>query len=367
MPDDERTDELPLVVAASAEPGAEPSDRPGALPADETDDAAHRRRARRLLAVGALCRALGVAAGASLLRHRAAPLVRRDVQVYAGFGAWVDTYDYVPTYAGPNPPVTPGTVDQLAAKGVRTIYLQPVRNDAKTPDGLVDPDLLSTFLARAHAKGIAVVGWSTPRFADVAFDLDRLLKIARFDHKGQRFDGIAVDIEDNETVPTATTRTANLVELSRQLRTTLGPQATIGAIVMPAVQLDIVNPEFWPGFPWGDLRPLYDVWMPMTYWTTRDEASGWRDAERYTTESVRLMREHLLDPEARVHPIGGIADKTSADDVTGFLRALAATKAIGGSLYDVATTGDPVWTALRPMPADLTPLPTATTTVGKAG
>ena len=79
------------------------------------------------------------------------------------------------------------------------------------------------------------------------------------------------------------------------------------------------------------------------------------------------MREHLLDPEARVHPIGGIADKTSADDVTGFLRALAATKAIGGSLYDVATTGDPVWTALRPMPADLTPLPTATPTVGKAG
>jgi hypothetical protein len=323
---------------------------------------AHRlRRRRRLAALAALGVAVGIAVGVTVLRPDRPALIRRDVHVYAGFGAWVDTYDYVPTYAGPNPPVTPGTLDQLAGKGVRTVYLQPVRNDAKTPGGLVDADLLASFLARAHARGIAVVGWSTPRFADVAFDLERLTKIADFAHKGQRFDGIAVDIEDNESVADPATRSANLIELSERLRAHVGPDVAVGAIVMPAVQLDVVNPDFWPQFPWGELKRLYDVWMPMTYWTTRDADSGWRDAGRYTVESVRLMREHLLDPAARVHPIGGIADRTSPADAQAFLRALATTEAIGGSLYDVATTGDAVWTAMTPIDASLTPLPSTTT------
>lgn len=347
------TDELPVT--------------PGLFDQDAVDAAAAakargRRRTQVVVAIAGVLVAVGVAAGVGFLRNDPPALIRRDVAVYAGLGAWIDTYDYVTTYAGPNPPVTPGTVDQLAGRGVKTIYLQPVRNDAKTPGGLIDADLLASFLTRAHAKKIAVVGWSTPRFVDVAFDLERLVKIADFDHKGQRFDGVAVDIEDNESMRDPTTRSANLLALSRQLRARVGADTALGAIVMPAVQLDIVNPAFWPAFPWGELRAFYDVWMPMTYWTTRDEISGWRDGERYTTESVRLMREHLADPEARVHPIGGIADVSTPDQVAGFNRALAATGAIGGSLYDVATTTEPIWRALEPLPSVLTPRPAPTTT-----
>ena len=394
MPDRDRTDEIPQVPGAGADPAAPVAPVVGSasLDAGRAADAAGAgaavsapalfdgdavepgatqaapsrpravvlRRRRRLAAVAALGLAVGLAAGASALRHRPAPLVRRDVQAYAGLGAWVDTYDYVTTYAGPNPKVTTATIDGLADRGVRTIYLQAARNDTKTPGGIVDADLLASFLARAHARGIAVIGWSTPRFEDVAFDLDRLVKIATFAHKGQRFDGVAVDIEDKDTVPFPVTRTANLVELSKQLRAAVGPKATLGAIVIPPVQLDIVNPDYWPGFPWGDLRPLYDVWLPMTYWTTRDASSGWRDGERYTAESIRMLRQHLLDPDARVHAIGGIADKTTPDDVAAFLRALAETGAIGGSLYDVATTSDPVWIALQPLPQSLAPMPTTT-------
>lgn len=352
-PIDEVVPTAPTVYDVDAETDVTPAGAGGASPD-------HRRR--RLGALGLLAAAVAAAVGVSALRSGPDPIVRRDVAVYAGFGAWIDTYDFVPTYSGPNPPVTPGTVGQLADKGVRTIYLQPVRNDAKTPGGLVDPDLLADFLARAHAEGIAVVGWSTPRFVDVAFDLERLTKIADFDHKGQRFDGVAVDIEDNESMLDPVVRSANLIELSKQLRAHMGPERTIGAIVMPTVQLDIVNPDFWPAFPWGELRPLYDVWMPMTYWTTRDADSGWRDAERYTVESVRIMRERLLDPEARVHPIGGIADKTTVEATASYLRSLELTGAIGGSLYDVATTSDEVWNALKPLEASLTPLPAPTTT-----
>ena len=320
------------------------------------------RRRRRVVALLAAAVVLAGAAAAGRLHHVARAPLRRDVAVYAGLGAWVDTYDYVPTYGGNALTVTPGTVDFLATKGVRTIYLQAARNDSKTPGGLIAADLLTKFLQRAHAKGMAVVGWSTPRFSDVQFDLDRLVKIAEFQNKGQRFDGIAVDIEDNETNPDPTTRSQNLLDLSTRLRQAVGPDVALGAIVMPAVQLDVVNPSFWPAFPWRTLRDAYDVWMPMTYWTTRDADTEWRDAERYTSESVRLMREHLEDPNARVHPIGGIADKTTADQVAAFVRALASTGSIGGSLYDAATTSTELWPSLAPLPASLTPLPTTSTT-----
>jgi hypothetical protein len=378
MSDADSTDELPL-PAAPAEP-ADPVPDPAVDPASPAifdQDAAQaptpeerrrlRRRAQRIVALVALAIAIGVAALVGALRTSPPPLIRRDVHVYAGLGAWIDTYDYVTTYAGPNPTVTPGTVDLLAARGVKTIYLQATRNDSKTPDGIVDADLLSSFLSRAHAKGIAVVGWSTPRFADVHFDLDRLAKIVDFTHKGQRFDGVAVDIEDNESMPVAETRSTNLVELSKELRARVGTAVALGAIVMPAVQLDIVNPDFWPAFPWEQLRGLYDAWLPMTYWTTRDASSGWRDGERYTAESVRLMRQHLADPEARVHAIGGIADKSTPDQVTGFEQALSEVGAIGGSLYDVATTNDALWQALKPLPAALAPLPATTTTTATRG
>jgi len=131
------------------------------------------------------------------------------------------------------------------------------------------------------------------------------------------------------------------------------------------MQLDVVNPAFWPAFPWRELRDSYDVWMPMTYWTTRDADTEWRDAARYTNESVTLMRTHLGDPDARVHPIGGIADKTTPDQVVAFLDAIAATGSIGGSLYDAATSGPELWTALAPLPTKVTPLPS--TTVAASG
>jgi len=329
------------------------------------DDVIQPRR-RRWLVWAVPIAVIALVAGVSALTgKRPAPLIRRDVAVYAGLGAWVDTYDYVPRYAGEKLTITPSSIDALAGRGVRTIYLQAARNDSKTPSGLIEPELLTPLLQRAHANHIAVVGWSTPRFSDVAFDLERLMKIAQFTDKGQRFDGIAVDIEDNETQPIAETRNANLLELSRQLRAAVGPDVALGAIVMPAVQLDIVNPSFWPAFPWLDLRAFYDVWMPMTYWTTRDADTEWRDAARYTNESVTLMRTHLGDPDARVHPIGGIADKTTPDQVVAFLDAIAATGSIGGSLYDAATSGPELWTALAPLPTKVTPLPS--TTVAASG
>jgi hypothetical protein len=262
----------------------------------------------------------------------------RTVDAYAGYGTWVDAYDFVPAMQAPGQPplVTPDDVDDMADGGVRTIYLQAARDDPRTPGRLVARDLIAEFLARAHERGVRVIGWYLPLFGDIDRDLAHLEAISRFEADGHRFDGVAVDIEWTRTVPDARERSDRLVELSRRLRDAVGAEA-LGAIVLPPVQLEDVNREMWPAFPWEELGPLYDAWLPMGYWTDRRPESGWRDARAYTEENVDRLRAGLGDDDAAIHPIGGIGDAATNDDLTQFARAVRDTDAIGGSIYDWAT------------------------------
>lgn len=272
-----------------------------------------------------------------LREERPAP---RNVAVYGGLGVWVDAFDFSPAYqGGGGAPVTPDVVDAWAELGVRTVYLQAARSDERAPGRLLERDVLAELLLRAHARGLKVVGWYLPTFVDVDADLDHLLAIAEFDPLGHRFDGVAVDIEYTAGVEDHQERSARLVELSRRLRDAR-PGEALGAIVPPPVQMEVINPQFWPRFPWREIDPAYDVWLPMAYWTTRTEASGYRDPYAYTEESTRRMRNNLGRAGAVVHPIGGIGDATTIEDLGAFRRALLDTGAIGGSIYD--------WNSLPP-------------------
>jgi hypothetical protein len=270
----------------------------------------------------------------------------RDVRAYAGQGAWVDAFDYGPEYQkkGVAPPITPAAVDDMAAHGVKTLFIQATRADATAPDGFVDRALVAEFLVRAHRHGMRVVGWYLPTFADVDADLARLSAITRFNVLGHRFDGVAVDIEDVDTVTDVSERNQRLVDLSNRLRTEVGSEA-LGAIVLPPVLTEVVNPQRWPDFPWSQIHPLYNVWLPMSYWTFRSVSSGYHDGYTYNDESTRRLRADLEDPTALVHGIGGIADTATADELTRFVQSLFDTGSIGGSVYD--------WNTLSPASRDL--------------
>ena len=268
---------------------------------------------------------------------------------YEGLGAWVDVFDFAPAYqeSGRAPLVTVDDVDVMAALGVKTIYLQAARFDDKTPEGLLDPVLLASFLDRAHERGVRVVGWYLPKFEDLDGDLERVRAIHEFDEQGQRFDGIALDVEHTDGVADPAERSRRLVELSQRIRETVGEDAAVGAIVLPAALLEVVNPNFWPGFPWAEIAPYYDVWMPMTYWSDRREESGYRSGYTYAEESTRRMRTQLGDPEAPVHPIGGIGDLITEGEVRDYLQALTDTDALGGSIYDYRTMFGGGWGVFR--------------------
>jgi hypothetical protein len=286
-----------------------------------------------------------VAALVSVVATAAPAAASTDPGPYARLGAWVSVFDYVPSFVhqpGP-PPVVPATVDDLAALGARTLYLQAAIDDPRAPDLVVDPGLVSAMLRRAHARGLRVVAWYYPQLVDPARDQARLEALLRFRAAGQRFDGLALDIESQQ-VPDVTDRNGRLVALVRHLRSVAG-SLPIGAIVYPAALLEVVNPRLWPAFPYRALASSVDVWLPMTYWSFR--TGSYRDAFVYTDDSIRRLRRDLHDERALVAPIGGLADSSTTADYEGFARAARADRAVGRSVFDVTATSTAAWEYLR--------------------
>jgi hypothetical protein len=255
-----------------------------------------------------------------------------------GLGTWSDVYDWSASYTNGQPGTGPADVDAMAARGVQTLYIQASKYDA--PGDLVDPDLLLPILRRAKEKGLNVVGWYLPTLTDPQRDLERMLAIAKL----KDVDSVAVDIEGRQ-VSDVNERNNRLVQFSKALRDAL-PGRTIGAIVLPPVVLEVVNPNYWPNFPYKAIAPSYDVWQTMGYWTNRKADSGYRDAYRYTKENVDRLRTDVGRADLPVHPIGGIGDKTTAADVEAFRKAAIDAHVIGGSLYDWRTTAADCWTGL---------------------
>ncbi|MEM8707563.1 MAG: hypothetical protein AAGE98_13955 [Actinomycetota bacterium] len=294
---------------------------------------------------------------------RSPDVAPRTIDPYRGYGTWVDVFDFSPPYAGATPSVTPADLPAMAEAGVRTVYLQAARLDGRSPGGLEDPWLLAEFLLAAEAQGIEVVAWYLPKFPGDGTDEERIDLLASYQVLGRRFAGVGVDIEwtnDNDDE----TRTARLIELSDTIDAN-HPDLPLSAIVLPPVLIEVVNEAFWPGFPWAEIADHYDVWQPMSYWSFRSQSSGYGDGYAYNEESVRRLRANIGDPDALVHPIGGIGGIDGIDDpenpqeplasieeIERFADSVRDTGSIGASMYDWATLDDAARTRLAELFGD---------------
>lgn len=263
---------------------------------------------------------------------------------YDGLGCWVDVFDWAFAYAsGGVPPIGPAQVRALAARGVRTLYLQTARYDR--PDGrddVLERDRIWAITDAAHAAGMQVVAWYLPMHTDPVLDTRRCLAAL----SDTSFDGFALDIESRAETDVAL-RNRRLVALVGAVRDAAGPRATLGGIVVPPTTTEDVNPNYWPDFPWRELTTTLDVFLPMNYWTNRLSSSPWRDAARSTAENIRRLRRHAGRADLPVHVVGGIADRVTVEEVAAMVRAAQDEGAAGVSLYDLATTGADLWPALR--------------------
>jgi hypothetical protein len=259
---------------------------------------------------------------------------------HRGLGAWVDAYDWTVELGGATPVFDADDVDDLADAGVQTLYLQ--TSHRRSAADVMEPERLEELIDRSHERGVHVVAWYLPTFVDVEEDLDRLLAAAAL-----RVDGLGVDIESLD-VADPVERNRRVLALSSRLRDELGPDKALAAITLSTVHVAVVNPAFWPGYPYAELGQAYDVVLPMAYWTLRRGELA--DAERYVGENLERLRA-AIGPDVPVHAIGGIADEVSAADLEGLLAAVEEGGAIGASLYDWATSTPEQWEALQPLRA----------------
>jgi hypothetical protein len=282
-----------------------------------------------------------------------------SVEPFRQVGAWIDVFDYAPRLqnAGTAPRVTPDSVADMAALGVRTLYVQVANPDGAPSNQLTDRAELRAILQRAHDHDMAVIPWFLPALTSPADDLAVMKQVAALRAGDASVDGIGLDLESTE-VADVRVRNRRAVAFARQVRTLVGGAVPVASIVYPAVQLEVLNPTLWPDFPYRALAKYTDVWMPMTYYTYRSQDSGLRSAYRYTVDSVDRLRRHVGSADARVHLIGGLAEDSTPADYLDMSRATRATRALGWSIYDYATTGSWSWPYLRgevPVPTTLVP------------
>jgi len=261
-----------------------------------------------------------------------------SVSAYQGAGAWVDIYS---TRALARPEAV---VAKLAAERVPTLYLETANHRQRRGVDIVHPGQTERFIDAAHARGIKVIAWYLPSFKDLDSDFRRSMAAIEFETaRGERFDGFALDIESGE-VASVERRNARLLELSRDLRTAVGRNYALGAIV-PDDRSTAPSRSLWPRFPYRSVAQIYDVFLPMAYSTFR--VKGPRAVRTYIRDNVTRIRARTGRPRVPVHIIAGLADGLSPAEAGAVADGATAARAWGASFYHFGLSGPEEWAALK--------------------
>ena len=260
-----------------------------------------------------------------------------SVQPYQGLGVWLDVFDWTGEFTNGHARVGLEDIDRMAAEGIQTLFIQ--TSHRRSSEDVIERPRLLDYINRAHANGMSVVGWYLPMLEDVSVDLRRLVAAV----EQLPLDGLGVDIE-SLAVKDPAERTRRLLALSTDLRNVLGPRA-ISAITQSAVVMQVINPGYWPGFPWPEIGGLYDAVIPMSYWSERKPE--WKSGERVVAEDIDRIRANTGRPDMPIHVAGGIANNVSLDDLRGMVSSILTRQVLGGSLYDWNTSQPDQWDLLR--------------------
>ena len=264
--------------------------------------------------------------------------VSAPVRCYRGLGSWIDMYDA----SAWNDPAA--ALEDLQARGVSTLFLETANYHLPADSStMFRRDDAGKLIQEAHARGIRVVAWYLPGFEDPAKDYRRSIAAIRYrTPDGQAFDSFMLDIEAS-IVKDVDVRNSRLRALSNRIRAAVGPTYPLGACI-PSPAGMAMHASYWPGFPYKTLAGIYDVFVPMGYYTYHGD--GYANAYRDTRDNIRIIREQTGRPGIPIHVIAGDGAKSSGSETTAYVRALRENGALGGSMYDWATTSDASWRAL---------------------
>jgi hypothetical protein len=262
-------------------------------------------------------------------------LTTAGLGAFRSLGSWIDVFDH-----DNDPKSILPLVDKMADRGTKTLYLETARY-ASTTD-IQFPKAVGAALDRAKARGLRVVAWYPPDFADLDRDVRRSAAAIRFrSPQGNRFDAFGADIEYTAGVPDHQERNKRVIEYTVRLRKAAGASYPLAAIIIPPSWLER-TPQRWPNFPWAALKESYDLFMPMNYWTAIGKDKG--TAYDMTRRDVEKTRSLTGRP---VHIIGGLGADADGPQTAAYVKAVRDAGSIGGGLYDFNTTRSDVWDELR--------------------
>ncbi len=254
--------------------------------------------------------------------------------VFRKLGAWVDLFDY---NASTSDVTIQGYVDDMKARGVRTVYLQTGRWNT---DAIEYPTQAAQWIQRTHAAGMKIVGWYLPAYSEyLAADVTKTAAIASFAAGNQRFDGLGIDIEYRVKTDSRTEFFNGISSHLAQVRSRVGLVFPIASITFSPQDMDRWHAG-WDGFPWGSVALYSNAVLPMNYWSVssnRTLCSGGNAnycPYGFTKQNVLRTRAATGLP---VHPIGGVANSITNAEVAAYVQAAKDTSAYGGSLYDYTT------------------------------
>ncbi len=257
------------------------------------------------------------------------------IGAYRGLGSWVDIYD---DRAWKDPAAA---VADMAAHGVKTLYLE--TGNSRSSGELFKPEKIKQFISESHAHDMKIVAWYLPDMIDPAKDFSRINSAIQLQTSdGQRFDSFALDIESG-AIKSQKPRNRALMALSRQIRAAVGPAYPLGAIIPSPVGLSRKG-SYWGTFPYTDLAPIYDVFVPMGYYTYHGKGAALSYSD--TVGNARILRSKPGCSAVPIHMIGGIAEKSSTAEVQAFVRGTQESGCIGASLYSWPGTKAGAWSAL---------------------
>jgi hypothetical protein len=269
-----------------------------------------------------------------------------DVTPLRGKGMWV--WKYRQTESG-NPDAI---VSRAVAAGLRQIWVRV--GDSR--DGFYGAQVLADLVPRAHAAGLAVVGWGFPYLWDPVGDARWSAEaLAWRGPDGSALDAFSPDIETAaENVKLSEARVRVYLSLVREVAGLRGPNAVAGARGPNAVARRPLVATVYPPtearmatYPYEAIAAYVDAFAPMVYWGCTEPGKAATDA----LDRLSLLRPvHLIGQAFDMVESGGRTAAPTAAETTRFLDVARRRGAVGASFWVWQSIGADQWSALAAYP-----------------